>query len=414
MVPGMPDKAQEFDVIVVGGGPGGSTCASFCSKAGLKTLLLEASKFPRDKVCGDAISGKSIGILRELGIEAEMQNILHGRVNGVLLSSPKGTLLEVPIPQTFKDRESYGYCSRRMVYDNFLFQHAKKLAVTMEEFRVTDLVREGSQVVGVKGLDLKTRQEKEFRAKMVVGADGANSVVAMKTGLHEVDPNHSCIALRAYYEGITGMKNLIEIHFLEEVLPGYFWIFPLENGLANVGVGMITHDLRKSNKKLEEALNNAIQSKLFRERFKDAKLIAPIRGWTLPFGSKHRKCYGNGFVLLGDAASLIDPFSGEGIGNAMTSGRTAARIIKQAFEAGDFSEAFLKKYDATLWQEIGPELQTSLMLQKVGRNTMLLNMIISKAAKNKHLRDLISGMLVNEVPKKTLADPLFLLKVLVS
>ncbi len=410
----MAETPKQFDVIVVGGGPGGSTCAAFCGKTGLKTLVLEAGKFPRDKVCGDAISGKSMGIIRELGLEEDLKGILHAKIQGVLLSSPNGNVLEVAIPQTNKGRESYGYCARRRVYDNFLFQNAKKFASVLEEFRVTDLVRDGDQVVGVKGLDLKTNQPKEFRAKVVVGADGANSVVASKTGLKEVDPKHSCIALRAYYEGITDLKGLLEIHFVEEVLPGYFWIFPLENGLANVGVGMLTHDLRKSNIKLEEALNHVLESRMFKDRFKKAKLIAPIRGWTLPFGSKHRKPYGNGFLLVGDAASLIDPFSGEGIGNAMTSGRTAARIIKEAFAKKDFTENALQRFDEDLWNEIGPELKTSYLLQKIGQQKFLLNMVIGKAAKNKHLRELISGMLVNEVPKNTLADPLFLLKVFLS
>jgi flavin-dependent dehydrogenase len=132
----------------------------------------------------------------------------------------------------------------------------------------------------------------------------------------------------------------------------------------------------------------------------------------LPFGSHRRKAHYNGAVLLGDAAGLIDPFSGEGVGNGMLSAREAARVIEKALKANDVSERVLKEYEDALWAELGPELQQSYRLQKLGRNTFLLNLVIDKAARSQQIRETLSGMLVNEEARKEFNNPLFYLKLL--
>ena len=116
---------NEFDVIIVGGGPGGSTTAVFLSKAGKKVLLLEKEQYPRDKTCGDAVSGKSVKVLRELGLQKEIEKLEQITIDGVTISSPNGTLLDVNIPKT-NGVQSKGYVCKRMIYDNFLFQNMKK------------------------------------------------------------------------------------------------------------------------------------------------------------------------------------------------------------------------------------------------------------------------------------------------
>ena len=136
------------------------------------------------------------------------------------------------------------------------------------------------------------------------------------------------------------------------------------------------------------------------------------RGWNLPVGSKHRKNYGNGFMLLGDAAGLIDPFTGEGIGNALYSAKYAIETAVKAKEHNDFSKAILKEYDVALWNRLGNELSISTKLQKVGRMQTLLDFVIGKAQRNKEVEDIISGMMRNDIPKKQLANPLFYLKLL--
>lgn len=414
---------NEFDVIVIGGGPGGSTAATFAGKAGKKVLLLEKAKFPRDKTCGDAISGKSLAVLKELGLASAVEANPHGLVTGVYFTSPKGYAVEIPFGQSQKDIRS-GYCSRRMVYDNILFQNSKKYATVKENFTVTDVIQENGFVVGVKGLNAE-KQPEEHRAKLVIGGDGATSVVANKMGLSALPDDHWCLAVRAYYSGIKNLSGNIELHFIPEILPGYFWIFPMENGIANVGVGMVKSDMNKNKINLKEAMLKAIaENPLFKERFANAKIIDPVtnkegtasdvKGWNLPFGSFHRKNHGNGFMLVGDAASLIDPFTGEGIGNAMLSGKLAGETAVEALNANDVSEAFLAAYDKKLWGIIAGELNTSYQMQKLGRNTFLLNLIVAKAERNAEIREFIAGTLINEEAKKEFFSPLFYLKLLIA
>ncbi len=403
-----------YDAIVVGGGPGGASCASFLGMAGKKALLLEKAHFPRDKTCGDGISGKSMRILKDLGITEAIETAPHAKIHGVIFSSPDGTVVEIPIPKGNDQKIDYGYCSRREVFDNVLFQNAKDHAEVIEGFTVTDLLWEGTKVAGVKGF-AEDKVEKEYRAKVVVGADGANSVVAKKVGAMVADKRHLCAALRGYYKNVTGLTPNIELHFVDEVMPGYVWIFPLENGMANVGVGMVLSDLEKKHVNLKEAMFKAMkENPLFKERFARAELVGQIKGWNLPLGSKRWKPYGNGWLLIGDAATLIDPFTGEGIGNALASGKFASETIEAAIAANDYSESFLKRYDDMIRKEFDPELATSYRMQKVGSHKRLFNFFMHKAARSAELRDAIAGTLIDAEARTKYLSPLFYLRVLLS
>ncbi|MFH1750843.1 MAG: geranylgeranyl reductase family protein [Candidatus Micrarchaeota archaeon] len=405
---------QTFDVIIVGGGPSGSTCSMYLGKMGHKVLLLEKQKFPRDKTCGDAVSGKSRTVLRDLGITDIVESVPHFKVFGVTFSTPDGSEVDIPIPQN--RGIDYGYCLPRYVYDNLLFQHAKKFATVIEEFEVTDIIKEGDMVVGVKGIDKATKTEKEFRAKVVTGADGATSVVARKLGLAEPQPEHICGGIRAYYKGVKGLTKSIELHFVESLVPGYFWIFPEADGMANVGAGMLTSDMQKKHVNLRDEMLRIInENPKFKARFEGATLVeGSFKGWNLPMGSIHRKAAGNGFVLLGDAASLIDPFSGEGIGNAMTSGKIAAATMHKALLANDFSEKMLSEYDVNLWKALGRELHNSHKMQRYGRIKWLLNLMIHKAKRSEWLRKELSTTLLDQHARQELSSPLFYLRVLLA
>jgi len=308
-----------------------------------------------------------------------------------------------------------GFVIKRRILDEFLFSEAKAAGVdTIEDFFVTDLLKQDGQVCGIVGKHRGVTEEVSFRAPVVLGADGYNSIVARRLKLYRHDPEHWVVALRCYYENVADLTDQIELHYVDEVIPGYFWIFPLENGFANVGIGMLHAYIKDRNIDLREALRNSIESPYFRNRFTNARPLEKPVGWNLPVGSIRRRSYGDGFMLLGDAAGLIDPFTGEGIGNAMYSARFAIQTIMEARAVNDYSARVLKNYEDNLWNAIGNELKVSTKLQKIGRYRPLLNFVIRKAASSPDVSNIIAGMLANEVPRKRLANPLFYLRLLFS
>lgn len=410
---------QTYDLIIVGGGPAGAAAALYAQRSGLAALLLDKQCFPRDKICGDALSGKAVAILHELGLFEEVCNLPGAAIARIVFGSPDATAASIDLRRydlrdalTGRVLPMEGFVIRRTVFDDFLFAKARAAAVNaLEGFAVGALLREGEQVCGVRGRTADgTRLD--FRAPLVLGCDGFNSVVARQSGLYRHESRHWMVALRQYFEGVAGLSDQIELHFIDEVRPGYFWIFPLEGRRANVGIGMDHRAIKARGIDLKEVLAAAVESQTFGARFRDARpLEAPV-GWNLPVGSRRRPAYGNGFLLLGDAAGLIDPFTGEGIGNALYSARFAVETAVQARAAGDYSAGFLRRYEDRLWAALGSELKVSTKLHNLGRWPYLMNWVIGKAAKNAEISDLICGMMANAVPRKRLTNPLFYLRLL--
>jgi flavin-dependent dehydrogenase len=253
----------------------------------------------------------------------------------------------------------------------------------------------------------------EFRAKVVVGADGAAGLIARKLGSLQEDDAHRCAGLRCYYEGVEGMGDKIELHFVKEALPGYFWIFPLPNKRANVGIGVMVDDMKRNKINLQKTLLDTVEKNpVFKERFRNAKRATEMKSWMLPYASKRVKMAFDGCVLIGDAASLIDPFTGEGIGNALTSGKYASKTILKAFELGDFSEKTLSAYPEELFANIGNEIETNYRIQRLSKSPILLNLIIGKARRSKDVQAVISDAMLNPHNHKVLIDPMFVLRTL--
>ena len=402
-----------YDAVIAGAGPGGSAAATTMARAGLRVLLLDKSTFPRDKVCGDALSGKTVDVLRRLDVLDALQAQPQVPSYGVLFSGPYGDAVHVPFSRTPDPANPPGYVCDRTTFDALLFDTAvRSRADVWTGATVTGLIHEKDRVAGVTVQ--RGGHTEEVRARVTVGADGAYSAVGRALGLEQLDERYYSAGLRVYYEGVTGFGegNPIELHFVDEALPGYFWIFPMANGRANVGLGILSREVKKRGLKLKEVLARCIAHPRFRDRFAHARPLGPVKGWGLPLGSRPRPMAGGGYVLVGDAASLIDPFTGEGIGNALVSGELSARWAVKAAETGDASAALLQGYAAEVMRYMGSELQLSYALQRLSAWRWLLNTVIRKASRVPEVADVLSSMFDDEAQRRRLLSPGFYLRLL--
>lgn len=411
----------ETPVIIVGAGPAGVGTSIYLSKAGIPHIIIEKDTFPRDKVCGDACSGKTTFVLRKANPdwlqEIYSQPTSYTPSKGIIFVAPNGKPLHIPYGAPTKPGEpAPGFTSPRLVFDHFLFSKIDRNHATVYQQSTIKSIEneEGKvQIVFEQG-----GEQYHATAQVIVAADGDKSTVR-KTFVHDdSSPKAYAVGLRAYYTGVAGLNenNFIELHFIPELLPSYFWIFPLPNGTANVGVGIMSEVVRRKKINLREQMLKAIeQNPTISHRFKNAQLQGKIQGWGLPMGMEQRPVSGNQYILVGDAASLIDPFSGEGIGNALYSGMMAAEAIQKAMQFGRFDAVFLKEaYDEPLYRNIGDELKVSATLQKLCRYPWLFNFVVNKANKSPSLRDTISCMFADLDLREQLRKPSFYAKILLN
>ena len=407
----MPKHKTTFDLIIVGAGPAGSIAALYAKRHGLISLLVDRSKFPRDKTCGDGLTPQSLEVVRDLGLEAELVSLPGAQFEKVVVGCPSGVTAEIDLRQAKNPASRTGYVIRRHVFDDFLFRHANAAATSChEDFLVEDIVVEDGTVRGVTGRHAATGKRETFHGRIVLGADGHSSVVARRLGLYEADLENSCFAVRQYYRGVADLRDGIEVHFLDELNPGYLWIFPAEDGLTNVGVVMPSSDMKSKGINLTSAFAAIKASSPFDARFAQAEPVGRLTGGHLPLGSTHRRCHGAGYMLVGDAAGVIDPFTGEGIANAMISSRIAIETAALACAERDVSAKSLARYDKRLWTELGQELRIGHKLQKILRFNFVMDFLIRRAAASPVIRESLRAMFVGDISRAALTGPRYYLR----
>lgn len=347
-----------YDVAIIGAGPAGCCCALALKDAGLNVVLIDKSNFPREKVCGDAISGRAIKTLKSISpIYYDVLNHLE------LKHATKKTAIYFNGKEIIFTWVGEAYTCTRVEFDNLLLNLVRKYTKT--DIFLNQTVSKVENKTDY--ISITTNEKTVFKAKFIVGADGANSIVAKHLAYKKVDKNKYGASIRTYFSGVTNIETDTNYIFLDKkFFKGYIWIFPYINNMANVGMGVLSSEIKKYDVSIKNMFNDYISTNpILIEKLKNATQFGEISGGVLPFGSNIGNISGNRFILTGDSASLVSATTGDGIGNAMLSGKIAAKTIIECFYKNDFSEKFIKRYNIYLDKAIGKEIRMHYRIQQI-------------------------------------------------
>ena len=384
------------DVLVVGGGPAGAAAAITLARAGRDVVLVDRARFPRDKCCGDGLTTGALRQLERLGLDPAAV-ASWTVVDAAWVRSPSGRVIELPFP---RGRGQYGVVAPRVELDTALVDVARAAGVK---------VHDGHALVGLTDADGEVVAQVEglgpVRARYVIGADGTWSPVRRLAGLteprRELGEWH---AFRQYADGVTGTAaDRLWVWFEPDLLPGYAWSFPLPDGRANVGFGV----LRGGGRRIQ-AMKQLWPDLLRRPHVVEAlgpaaRLVGTHKAWPIP-AHVDRACLGAGRILLvGDAAAATDPLTGEGIAQALESGTLAAQAVLSAGATRpDEAQA---RYRREVQAGLVPDHRMSMALQRILRRDWGARASVRIAGLSPWTRQNFARWLFEDEPRAVLATP---------
>jgi geranylgeranyl reductase family protein len=318
----------------VGAGPAGSTTAFYLAQAGLDVLVLEKSRFPREKVCGDGLTPRAVKALVGMGVSVGEQD---GWVrNKGLRVIGAGKRMELAWPE-LASYPGYGLVRGRTDLDQTLARRAEKVGARLQEgVTVTGPVlhERTGRIIGVTARSAGEQAERAYHARVIVAADGNSSRLSVAMGLRKRDDRPLGVAVRTYYKTPRHdddyLESWLDLWDGDRLLPGYGWIFGMGDGTSNVGLGLLNTSEAFGHTDYHALLRRWLNGMPAEWGFTEENRTQPIRGAALPMGFNRTPCYYNGLLLAGDAGGMVNPFNGEGIAYAMESGEILARTIVQA------------------------------------------------------------------------------------
>jgi geranylgeranyl reductase family protein len=374
---------KQYDVVIVGGGPAGSSSAIALGRLGYKVALIDKSRFPREKLCGDFVNPINRPIFQSLGVEEQLLACNHERVVGFRITSVCGAAAEVALPSA-AGADRCGLGMRRADLDNVLIEHAKSHGVAVrEECRVRELQRDRKnwriEIEDVNGMD-------HLRAGILIGADGRNSRVAYRLGMagRRTAAGRS-IGFQLRLRCDRGLEGNIEIHLFPG---GYAGVVGLGGGLINLGFAVERHCWSREPSMtalLDSRLSKNPHLKTILER---SEIESEFRS-AYPVYFPRRRCFGDAFLLAGDAAQVTEPITGEGVYFAMKTGLLAAEAVDSAYRRGDLSAGQLAMYETTRRRALGTRRGLNTLLRFLVYRPALLDPLIRFSAKRTGLLDSI-------------------------
>ena len=389
-----------FDIIVVGAGPAGSTAAKLLGEAGIPTLLLDKSAFPRDKPCGGGISARLIQ--RFPYLESALANIPVNWVNKVYLESPAGFAVD------YRSDTPLYLMIRRCEFDNLLLSLARKHV----EFRTPALVRKVA--VGPHGAVVTADvagETKDYECKLVLGCDGANSSVARTSGLRSgsVQAEYAIDMMEEtpYQELNLADRDRMYIYYRIRSHYGYGYVFPKASHV-NLGVGFkLDYYLSKLRGEHYAHHSSFVEGLASKQLVQGRSNRGNFRAFPLPISGPLARTYSDRIMVSGDAGGFVNALTAEGIYYAMLSGEHAAQTAIAAVKANDFTSRTLGRYQQSWKQEVGVELEKSVRFQKLLlSDSNRVDRIVRAAGRNPVLADLLAryatGSLAHDQFKRAL------------
>lgn len=384
---------EAADVVIVGGGPAGSVAATALRRRlpGLSVVVVDRATFPRDKSCGDAISPSGLRLLHDLGLgDAVAGYPLNGhyRVQG-----PNGIRVSGGAPGD-SDEPFEGVVVPREVFDHRLLVSAAAAGAHVVlgwTFVRSELEPDGGRAVVLA----RDGVEHRLRTRLLVGADGASSRVRRDLGVPPAPTRAVAVALRGYVAyRATEPDPPIDFEFEPRLLPAYAWFFPITDALANIGVGMAATALRRQGS--GDFLQRSLDAYVVRLRGRGLRVEAPerLRTHKLPHARDLPPLHHPAAALIGDAASMINPFSGEGIAYGMHAGAMLAGALDEGFPS-TLSSA-LERFETAYRERFGAHFRTAVIAQRTVSRRRLANTMFRRAAASAPVRDAFVRMLFDE------------------
>jgi geranylgeranyl reductase family protein len=389
------------DVAVVGAGPAGTAAAITLARLGRQVVLVDKAAFPRDKCCGDGLTTAALRLLEELGLTPPMVPSWEP-VEEAIVVVPDGRRVRFPLPVEPGSSAQFAASARRTDLDAALVRLAAQAgALVIEGHRVTGV----NPLAGFQGVQLDLDEGPPVRARYVVAADGMWSAVRRALDLGQPGYLGDWQAGRQYYAGVGPEARKLWVWFEPDMAPGYAWSFPLPDGTANVGYGV----LRRPGLPVTELRGQRVEM-LSRPHIAEilgagATPVEPWKAWPIParIGRTALTGLGGRVLFVGDAARACDPMTGEGIAQAMETAQLAARAIQLAGPHRPAAAAV--RYERQIRWGLALDDRLALDLSRVLEHARGANGAMSIADSGAWFRRQFARWMFEDYPRAVLVTP---------